>query len=266
MDWREALEPESSLWTQFPDVDKVIHISNEPESIDEIAKYYEEVVVIPLSAHDATRIPKGFRTLIPPVETIEILNNKKLFQDFMVQRGFRQFVPKLIDPTLSSHSFPFIVKREDLFGGIGVFLIWDQERFDWALNNPLVRGHRYLFQEYIEGEVEYVSHVICKAGEILWNVTLEGPVPEEVKINMGPFAKKVVPTNLVCFEIFLAILRELKYSGPACINFKLRDGKPLIFEINPRFGGSLFLPEFAKELAQAFSSLLGAKLEQISIN
>ncbi|HXQ15763.1 MAG TPA: hypothetical protein VN814_14185 [Caulobacteraceae bacterium] len=35
------------------------------------------------------------------------------------------------------------------------------------------------------------------------------------------------------------ILSALDYQGTACFNYKVVDGKPLIFEINPRYGASL---------------------------
>ena len=39
--------------------------------------------------------------------------------------------------------------------------------------------------------------------------------------------------------LFSDMLTKLHYTGTCCFNFKMEAGEPLIFEINPRFGGSL---------------------------
>jgi biotin carboxylase len=149
------------------------------------------------------------------------------------------------------------MKRLDLYAGVGIALIWDQERYEWALNNHRFKDHQYLVQEYVEGDVEYVTQVMCKDGDVLWNVTFEGPVPEDGKVNMGPFAEnKIVTMETEVLEVFRNIFKLANYSGPANVNFKLRDGKPIIFESNPRFGGSMFLPMFRPQLKQSITALL----------
>jgi hypothetical protein len=40
-------------------------------------------------------------------------------------------------------------------------------------------------------------------------------------------------------DVFTRILRRLDYVGVACFDYKVRDGKPLIFELNPRLGASM---------------------------
>ena len=35
------------------------------------------------------------------------------------------------------------------------------------------------------------------------------------------------------------ILKKIAYKGLCCFNYKIVDDKPLIFEMNPRFGASL---------------------------
>jgi carbamoylphosphate synthase large subunit len=40
-------------------------------------------------------------------------------------------------------------------------------------------------------------------------------------------------------NLFAAMLRSINFDGLCCINYKIVDGRPFIFEINPRFGASL---------------------------
>jgi hypothetical protein len=39
--------------------------------------------------------------------------------------------------------------------------------------------------------------------------------------------------------LFEEVLRTMRYEGFSCFNYKLVNGQPRLFEVNPRFGGSL---------------------------
>jgi hypothetical protein len=43
----------------------------------------------------------------------------------------------------------------------------------------------------------------------------------------------------IYLDLFSEILARLEFEGTACFDYKIVNGKPVIFEINPRFGGSL---------------------------
>jgi carbamoylphosphate synthase large subunit len=255
--WKDALGADSEFWKGFSSIEKVIEVDNIDFPLQEICKNYNKTVLIPLSVEDNFNHPKGYLTLVSSHDTLNTFNNKDLFYEFLEQNDLQEYFPKLLNTTSSTPEFPFIMKRLDLYGGVGIVLIWDQERYEWALNNHRFKDHRYLVQEYIEGDVEYVTQVMCKDGEVLWNVTFEGPVPRDGKVNMGPFAEnKIVTMEPEVLDVFRKIFKLANYSGPANVNFKLRDGKPVIFESNPRFGGSMFLPMFRPQLKQSITALL----------
>jgi carbamoylphosphate synthase large subunit len=255
--WREALGTDSSFWKGFSSIEKVIEVDKLDFPLQEICKNYNKSVLIPLSVEDNINHPKGCLTLVSSPETINVFNNKELFYEFLSSNGLEEYFPKTINITSDTPKFPFIMKRLDLYGGVGIALIWDQQRYEWALNNHRFKDKRYLVQEYVEGDVEYVTHVVCRDGEVLWNVTFEGPVPEEGKVNMGPFAEnKIVTMEPEVLAVFRKIFKLVNYSGPANVNFKLRDDKPVIFESNPRFGGSMFLSMFRPQLKQSIMTLL----------
>ena len=255
--WKDALGTDSEFWKGFSSIDKVIEIDTLDFPLQEVRKNYNKTVLIPLSVEDNLNHPKGCFTLVSSPETINIFNNKDLFYNFLSDNGLKEYFPKTLDITSPTPEFPFIMKRLDLYGGVGIALIWDQQRYEWALNNHRFKDKRYLVQEYVEGDVEYVTQVMCKDGEIIWNVTFEGPVPKDGKVNMGPFAEnKIVTMEPEVLDVFRKIFKLANYSGPANVNFKLRDGKPVIFESNPRFGGSMFLPMFRPQLKQSITALL----------
>ena len=60
------------------------------------------------------------------------------------------------------------------------------------------------------------------------------------KIYKGRVKNYEVTCGLPCDEsIFINIFAKLNYSGFACVDFTIYNGKISIFEINPRIGGSL---------------------------
>ena len=255
--WSEALRADSPFWEGLSSIEKVIEVDTLDFPLKEICKNYNKSVLIPLSVENNLTHPKGCLTLVSSKETLNTFNNKGLFYNFLKENGLEEYFPKTIEITSSTPEFPFIMKRLDLYGGVGIALIWDQKRYEWALNNRRFKGQNYVIQEYVEGDVEYVTQVMCKNGSVLWHVTFEGPVPKDGKVNMGPFAEnKIVTIEQKVLEVFFKIFKLANYSGPANVNFKLRDGKPVIFESNPRFGGSMFLPMFRPQLKQSIMTLL----------
>ena len=255
--WSEALGPESAFWEGFSSIEKVIEVEDLDFPLQYVCKDYNKSVLIPLSVEDNLNHPEGCFTLVSSKETLNIFNDKELFYAFLEENGLGEYYPKIVEITSPTPEFPFIMKRLDMYAGVGVALIWDQERYEWALNNHRFKGHKYIVQEYVEGDLEYVTHVMCKDGEVLWNVTYEGPVPTSGRVNTGPFAtNKIVTMEPEVMDVFRKMFKLANYSGPANVNFKLRNGKPVIFESNPRFGGSMFLPMFRPQLKQSITALL----------
>jgi hypothetical protein len=72
---------------------------------------------------------------------------------------------------------------------------------------------------------------------------------------MKPFEP---PTALL--EAVERMLGPLRYNGPCNVDFTIRAcGAPAVFEINPRFGGSLFRPANRDRLKQALRFLVDAQ-------
>lgn len=100
---------------------------------------------------------------------------------------------------------------------------------------------------------------------MIWSTTLEGAVPSESGINKGAFAEKASALDPNLLKVFCKIFSLSNFSGPACINFKVVDGRPKIFKINPTFGGSLMLPKFRTQLIESIHALLTSSHLQLDI-
>ena len=254
--WEDALGSSSTLWNNFPFVEKVISSESADSTthIDMIEK--NETVIIPLSVHDILNCPKGFLSLIPSKRILTCFARKDYFYSFIESHQLQDYLPAKVDIGAKDKSYPFILKRVDLSSGIGVSKIRDEQILSEVLLDSIFMGQELLAQEYIIGDIEYVTHVICRNGEVVWSATLEGPVPHETGINKGAFAEEISELDSNIFQVFCKIFKLSNFSGPACINFRVLDGTPKIFEINPRFGGSLMLPKFRAQLIESIQALL----------
>lgn len=253
--WDDALAS-SNLWSNFPFVEKVSRIQSEVSTFNVGIVQENATVIIPLSVPDILDCPKGFVSLIPPKRTLTCFDRKDYFYSFMESNQLQEFIPIGVDVGARDKSYPFILKRVDLSSGIGVSKIQDEQMLSEVLLHSTFMGQDIVAQEYVEGDLEYVTHVVCKDGEVVWQTTLEGEVPSETGINKGAFAERMSTLDPNVLQVFCRIFSLANFSGPACINFKVKDGKPKIFEINPRFGGSLMLPKFRAQLIESIQAIL----------
>ena len=154
--------------------------------------------------------------------------------------------------------FPCILKRVDQNGAYGIELVNSAAELDVLLKSKLFAGQKHVLQAFVPGQTEYATHCVCRDGEILWSCSLSremGPVP---RIG-GLEHDSVVPGTLtprVRAQI-ADVLARLRFSGPCCVDHKIRDsGDVAIFEINPRFGGSLMTSANRAFLGQALACIV----------
>lgn len=168
-------------------------------------------------------------------DVINILNNKVQFHNFMIDNGFN-LVPniyKINNKSIMDIKFPCIFKLIETFGGNGSKVCHNNN----DLMNCDVADKNYFVQEYIVGKHERTLHLFVKHGKIMWSKCYEMEMDSEYHIQRGKMKQyKVVKFNC---DVFKDIFKVLKYTGFACVDFKILNGEIKIFEINPRLGGSL---------------------------
>jgi len=176
----------------------------------------------------------GRKFIHPTAEVAALCHDKLELTRFLIANGFSGFTPALRAP---GPPYPYVWKRRR--GGWGrhcqvVQGPGDERRFDLA-------DQDWFAQELAVGPAEFATHVLRANGELRYVSTvayaMAGPMlvlgrnhaPVRVQFHRGcPF-----PT------LFAEMLSALDYQGTACLDYKIIDGKPLIFEINPRYGASL---------------------------
>jgi hypothetical protein len=215
-------------------------------SLENIRQYD---LVVPLTVHDL-RLLDGLRDAIgdspipiPGMGSIVLCDDKLLLNRALQANGFGHCIPMLG----RFQAYPYILKK----------------RIDeWGTNSHIVRAAAnealfadklvdpdYFRQEYIIGKTEYTAHILFKQGRIVCATTVEFVFENEVFIKgREPDCGRAV-CECPYLKLFERILTSIGFEGLCCFNYKVCNGQPLIFEINPRFGASLG-PLFAAFIEQ----------------
>ncbi len=181
----------------------------------------------------------------PCQESFMICHDKRLFNDFMLSHNFSDYVPG----ELVAEQFPFMLKKITDEGGENTFIIKNMR--DMEIYKEQFDSLDYFTQNIIPGKKEYATHVIVKNGKIVNALTIVYIFKKDCYVK----GKDNYICRVVCenkhLDIFENILSEMQYEGLCCVNYKEQNGIPKIFEINPRFGGSLceFFYPFIRKVA-----------------
>jgi len=171
----------------------------------------------------------GARVAVSPLSTTLLCNDKYATCCALAQKGIaaaRSFLPGM----LTSPSFPLFVKPRSGRGGVSAFPIRDQRELDFFLSyveDPLI-------QDYLAGP-EFTIDMLCDfAGRPLAIVPRERVVIRAGVIDRGRTVKD--PSLIALAE---ACAAALPFAGAVNVQCRVVDGRPVVFEINPRFSGGI---------------------------
>lgn len=196
-------------------------------------------LVIPLSINDLKVCIDNRDKLpaqaigIPTAESMEICNDKHRFNTFMINNGFRAYIPNVEKP----FRYPYMLKKSIDEYGCSTFIIEGPQ--DELMHFHDLRDADFYCQELIPGKYEYATHINFRDGRILSALNIRYTFEHDRYIKGKEFyiCREVYASAHL--DLFADILQKIGYEGICCFNYKETDGKPMIFEINPRFGGSL---------------------------
>jgi predicted ATP-grasp superfamily ATP-dependent carboligase len=209
-------------------------------------------LIVPLNMKDLRELIKVPELVknnpipIPSLESVDICDDKYLFYTTLTVKGFEYLMPKVG----KGLSLPYMAKKKVADSGNNCYAITSPEKekeFECQINDP-----DYFCQEIVQGTREYATHILFKDHKVVCSINVK-----YVFAN-GTFVKgkdKFICTKIEkCphLETFAAIMDAIGFEGLCCFNYKEVDGKPYVFEINPRFGGSLsgFFFSFIRKLEQ----------------
>ena len=239
--WREALAkinaPEIIL-SNFSDPDEVVR---QISWVD---------WVIPLTVKDYTQIrdilPSPLeKILFPSPEIYHLLDNKLAFTHFMM-RHFVHLLPKVyyIDNVCLTKDITFPVISKPVFStnGANMKIYHNENQFRECQDRKII-------QQFVQDPNEYSAFMLCINGIIKNTIILRNKYPP-YHIKKKNFPKTCDRVHDFDISIFTPLLQTLQYSGGVNIDFKYdpTTEQILIFEMNPRFGGSAFTLDFIQEL------------------
>jgi len=184
------------------------------------------------------------------IKNVEMLNNKCLFAQFMIKH-YPKYIPLTISILTDGIDYldkqyldqrdresvmkKMIKKRAIGCAGIGTNVI---NEFDKG-----AREKDHVISLYVEHTEYYTGHFLVHRGEILRYVIFMAKTPPiNDFIKKGPIWPYTI-LDSIDIHIFERIFKRTNYSGFACSDFIISDNRIIIFEINPRPGGSLIANE-----------------------
>ena len=193
----------------------------------------------------------GLKFIVNTLQFIRDVGDKQKFYDIMVANNFSAYVPKYY--TIEDEiKFPCIVKLKKGSGaGKGISLVYDKKEIDTTDENLLI-------SEYLDSNIEYATSFFCKDGVVLKDITYSKTSQKNIYVLQQESANEIVvkrePSRFL--DVFMQIIEAFNTKDGYCacsFNYKIQDGIPKIFEINPRIGYTLagFCDDF-KEMMDVY--------------
>lgn len=256
-DWNTALAPDAPVWNVIGQVGEVMVLPHEAPLPPSRSGW--RTLILPLmEPHILACARDRHEGLMPSHHAVRTLADKALFASYAESHGLGRLCPPRFAST-SEAALPCVVKRHDLNGGCGVEIAESIEGLAELSDIEPWKGHPVLLQGYEPSPAQYVTHAVCRSGRILWQVTYRQTLADGARIrrwNTALVQERVSPAA-AWLDGIERFLRPLSYSGPCCVDYIARaDGSLCVFEINPRLGGSLMMPENVGDLGALLRTLL----------
>jgi predicted ATP-grasp superfamily ATP-dependent carboligase len=253
-EWRSALEPGAPVWRRFPWLE-VRHASSRLGLLRQT--WGAQSYVLPLWPRQARKCPPWWWVLRSDRQVLDALDNKLGFARLLRRLGLEHLGPRTFiddDPP----EFPLAMKPTRGANGQGVRFITSPVELAAALAEPSWRKRAPLLQERIPGGEDFVTYVVCRGGRILGHRSLRYQLGQQaIQTSESIVRRESWTAEAQDLQLFEQILVPLDYDGPATIDWRRRpDGRLVIFEINPRLGGSLMRPEYEDNLAEMLRLIL----------
>ena len=259
-DWNAPLS-DATLWAGVSGVTSVVRLPALTVVSGLLARFVARgarQVVVPTKTGHAKHLPRGWRSLCPDAASIRALGDKRRFAAYMKANGLGDYCPlTYADP--DDAAYPCVLKRADLSASWGVVVVHSRAELEAQRQSPVFDGHPYTLQALVPGSTEHATYCVCKNGAILWHCTFltEVAAADTIKSEDSVLRRWKIETPAPIVREIESVLAPLAYDGPCNLDYKLgRDGRIKIFEINPRLGGSLMLPQYGGELRQALSCIV----------
>ena len=189
---------------------------------------------LPLFARAADRFRRaGVTPIVSSTEVVDLADDKLETARFLRRHGFPALhTIDLAEGDPRELAFPFVLKpRRGGSRSQGVFVVASEEEFRYRLQHLDVTNT--VAQEHIDGE-EYTCGTItfegrCHGAIVMWRTLRDGDTH-----------KAFVVRDAGIESLVRRAAEALNPFGPCNFQLRVRDGKPYIFDINPRCSGTTY--------------------------
>ena len=225
-----------------------IKMANDPDYLNSIENIIQsekiDIVLIgtdtelPIFSNNKKLLEEKYRVIIVVSDSkvIEIANDKFLTANFLKNNGFHYPISYMsydqdgIFLLKKQNNYPYIAKPIDGARSKGVEILnseQDLDRVTSYVNNLVI-------QEYIsEFDGEFTS------GCLVFNRKCVAVVTLKRDLRDGNTYRAYYSNEFVKYNSFISSVAEtLGVEGPCNFQFRIKDGQPVIFEINSRFSGT----------------------------
>ncbi len=258
--WRgvAAVAADAPVWQAMPGVAQVEVAETTVALLRKGWRGGRSSIAIPLRERALLWCPRLYWGLMPSRAALAICRNKAQFDRFVKAAGLADLAPRSYRSPAEA-IFPCVLKRLNKNAGIGVAIVNSAAELAALLRIKPWRNRPVLLQELVPGSTDFATHCVCRSGRIIWHTTyqyeldpaLPVQTPHSIQVRRRAEASAA---ELAQMERFLV---PLAYDGPASFDYRRRpDGGVIVFEINPRFGGTMMRPENSADLKAALAVLV----------
>jgi carbamoylphosphate synthase large subunit len=173
------------------------------------------------------------RAVLPDDATIEACDDKLLFHERLEALGLGELLPAVLGD--GERRYPHVLKARRGDWGQGIRILRSPADEPDEVPTDSFR------EAAVEGADEYVLHLLRVDGRVRYRLCYRYDMVAGLTVRGAVDAPRTIEPadDAPALEPCLAILDALGFEGTCCFNYKLVDGRPVILELNPRFGGSL---------------------------
>lgn len=182
------------------------------------------------SAAVARFAAQGVRVVVSPEETTLLCNDKYETCRVLREKGVPAAESFLPGGLPAEPTFPMFIKPNFGRGSVGAVTVRSRREFDFFLD--YVDGP--VIQEYLDGP-EFTIDVLCDFSGRPLSI-----VPRErVVVRAGVIDRGRTVNDPALIDLARACVSALSFRGPINIQCRVHNGRPTVFEINPRFSGGI---------------------------
>jgi carbamoyl-phosphate synthase large subunit len=208
------------------------------QQLRDLVAAHDVRLVVPLTdldQHVLARADLGTTVLLSDAHVVDAMSDKYLAHEFLLERGIPSPETLLPEELPAELPLPALVKARVGFGSRHIYRAETREELDFFLAHTPVDS---MVQECLAGE-EFSIDVFCDLDGRCLNA-----IPRTmIESKGGESIKGMTIRDAELIEFGCRVAEALPIKGPANVQcFREADGRLLVTDVNPRFGGGFPLP------------------------